>query len=50
MGDWLQCYTTYSIALFRISRFPVSKMFSAAPQTFYYTGNLEILNRAIEYI
>ena len=40
IGDWFQCYTTYSIALFRISRFPVSKRISAAPQTFYYTGNL----------
>ena len=40
MGDCLQCFTTYSIALLRISRFQESKMFSAAPQTFYYTRNL----------
>ena len=39
MGDWLQCYTTYSITFFRISKFPVSKMILAVPRTFYYTGN-----------
>ena len=30
----------YSIVLFRIYRFPVSKVFSAGPWTFYNTGNL----------
>ena len=48
MGGRFQCHTTYSIALFRIYVFPVSKMFLAVPQTFYYTGNMSILNKAIE--